>query len=76
MELAKAGIGTVVEMHVPEDAVQELKKLHVNVIDCGHMAADSIGANIFLDEIEKRGIEIVPCSGLIRVKRNSVKGKV
>lgn len=69
MELAKAGIGTVVEMHVPEDAVQELKKLHVNVIDCGHMAADSIGANLFLDEIQKRGVEIVPCSGLIRVSR-------
>lgn len=69
VEMAKAGVGTIVEMHVPEDAVQELKKLHINVIDCGHMAADSIGANIFLDEIEKRGVAVVPCSGLIRVKR-------
>lgn len=69
MEMAKAGVGTIVEMHVPEEAVQELKKLHINVIDCGHMAADSIGANIFLDELEKRGIDVVPCSGLIRVKR-------
>lgn len=69
IELAKAGVGTIVEMHMPEEAVTELKKLHINVIDCGHMAADSIGANIFLDELEKRGIEVVPCSGLIRVKR-------
>lgn len=69
IELAKAGVGTVVEMHMPEESVQELKKLHVNVIDCGHMAADSIGANIFLDELEKKGVEVVPCSGLIRVKR-------
>lgn len=69
VEMAKAGVGTIVEMHVPEDALKELSKLHINVIDCGHMAADSIGANIFLDALEKRGIEVVPCSGLIRVRR-------
>lgn len=69
IELAKAGVGTVIEMHVPEEAIQELKKLHINVIDCGHMAADSIGANLFLDQLEKRGIKVTPCSGLIRVKR-------
>ncbi|OGH23986.1 MAG: NGG1p interacting factor NIF3 [Candidatus Levybacteria bacterium RIFCSPHIGHO2_02_FULL_42_12] len=69
MELAKAGVGTLVEMHVPEESITELKKLHINVIDTGHMAADSIGANAYLDALEKRGIEVVPCSGLIRVKR-------
>lgn len=69
MEMGKAGVGTIIEMHVPEDALTELRKLHINVIDTGHMAADSIGANIFLDELEKKGIEIIPCSGLIRVKR-------
>lgn len=68
-EFAKAGIGTLVDMHVPEDALEELKKLHVNVINAGHMASDSIGANIFLDELEKKGVEIIPCSGLIRIKR-------
>jgi len=68
-EMAKAGIGTLVEMHIPEDAVQELRKAHINAIDVGHMAADSIGANLFLDEIEKRGVKVIPCSGLIRVKR-------
>lgn len=70
IEMAKAGVGTIVEMHVPEDAVQELRKMHVNVIDCGHMAADSIGANLFLDALEKKGVEVIPCSGLIRVKRS------
>lgn len=69
VELAKAGVGTLVEMHVPEDSVQELRKLHINVIDAGHMAADSIGANLFLDQLEKRGVEVIACSGLIRVKR-------
>lgn len=70
IELAKAGVGTLVEMHVPEESVQELRKLHINVIDAGHMAADSIGANIFLDALEKKGVEVIPCSGLIRIKRN------
>ncbi|PIR80089.1 MAG: NGG1p interacting factor NIF3 [Candidatus Levybacteria bacterium CG10_big_fil_rev_8_21_14_0_10_35_13] len=68
-ELAKAGVGTLVEMHVSEEVLVELKKLHINIIDCGHMAADSIGANLFLDKLEKRGIEVIPCSGLIRVRR-------
>lgn len=69
-ELAKAGVGTLVDMHIPEDGLKELKKLHVNVINAGHMASDSIGANLFLDVIEKRGVEIIPCSGLIRIKRS------
>lgn len=74
MEKAKAGVGTFVDMHVPEEALQELKKHHhVNIIDTGHMAADSIGANIFLDVVEKRGVKVVPCSGLIRVKRKASK---
>ena len=68
-ELAKAGIGTLVDMHIPEDGLTEIKKLHMNVINAGHMASDSIGANIFLDAIEKQGVEVIPCSGLIRVKR-------
>lgn len=68
-ELAKAGVGTLVDMHIPEEALKELKKLHVNVINAGHMASDSIGANIFLDEIEKKGVEVIAGSGLIRVKR-------
>ncbi len=70
VELSKAGVGTLIEMHASEDVLVELRKLHINVIDCGHMAADSIGANIFLDEVERRGVEVIPCSGLIRIKRS------
>ena len=71
MEMAKAGVGTVIDMHIPEEALQEIKKLHINVINTGHMASDSIGANIFLDQLGKRGVKVIPCSGLIRVKRKS-----
>ena len=69
VEFAKAGIGTLIDMHIPEDGLTELKKLHVNVINAGHMASDSIGANLFFDKLEKQGIEVIPCSGLIRIKR-------
>jgi len=69
MELSKAGVGTLVEMHVSEDTLTELRKLHINIVDMGHMAADSLGMNLFLDQLEKKGIEIIPCSGLIRIKR-------
>src|SRR5581483_4581403 len=69
IEWARAGVGTVIDMHIPEEALKELRKLHVNVINCGHMASDSIGGKIYLDVIEKKGIEIVAGVGLIRVKR-------
>ena len=73
MELANAGVGTLIEMHIPEESVQELRKAHINAIDVGHMAADSIGANLFLDELVKNGVEVVPSSGLIRYSRISSK---
>jgi putative NIF3 family GTP cyclohydrolase 1 type 2 len=70
VELAKAGIGTIIDMHVTEAALKEIKKLHMNVINAGHMSSDSIGANIFFDSLEKKGIEVIPCSGFIRARRN------
>jgi hypothetical protein len=39
----------------------------------GHISSDSLGMNIFLDELEKRGIEIIPLGGLTRFSR--VKNK-
>ncbi len=72
-KMAQAGIGTIVGMHMGEDRKKEAEKNHVNVVIAGHMSSDSLGMNIFLDELERRGIEIIPCSGLIRVSR--VKNK-
>lgn len=68
-KLAQAGAGTIIEMHQSEEHFEEAKKHHLNVIVSGHMASDSIGANLFLDTLEKRGVKVIPCSGLIRVKR-------
>lgn len=66
---AQAGIGTIVGMHMSEEYKKEAEANHINVLVAGHMPSDSLGMNLFLDELEKRGIEIIPCSGLIRVKR-------
>ncbi|HAV11275.1 MAG TPA: NGG1p interacting factor NIF3 [Candidatus Moranbacteria bacterium] len=69
-KMAQAGIGTIISMHQKEEYKQEAEKANINVVIAGHISSDSIGMNLFLDELEKKGIEIVPCSGLIRISRN------
>src|SRR3989344_5678237 len=68
-KMANAGIGTVIAMHQSEKHREFAEKAHINVVVAGHMSSDSIGLNLFLDELEERGIFIVPCSGLIRISR-------
>ncbi|MFH1180868.1 MAG: Nif3-like dinuclear metal center hexameric protein [bacterium] len=68
-KMAGAGIGTIVGIHVSENHKKEAEAANVNMVIAGHMSSDSLGMNLFLDELEKKGIEVVPCSGLIRVKR-------
>lgn len=70
-KLAQAGVGTLITMHMGEKHRKEAEKNHINVIIAGHMASDSLGMNLLLDEIESRGVEIVPVAGLIRHRRNS-----
>jgi putative NIF3 family GTP cyclohydrolase 1 type 2 len=67
--MANAGVGTVIAMHQSEDHRKAAEDAHINVIIAGHISSDSIGMNIVLDEIEKRGVKIIPFSGLIRYKR-------
>jgi len=68
-EMANVGIGTIVSMHMSEGHRKNAKDAHINVVVAPHIASDSLGMNLFLDELEKKGIEIVPCGGLIRIKR-------
>jgi hypothetical protein len=72
-ELSNAGISTIVGMHMKDDATDKANEFHMNVVIAGHISSDSLGMNLFLDELEKKGIEIVPCGGLIRVNRNKKK---
>jgi putative NIF3 family GTP cyclohydrolase 1 type 2 len=67
--LSQVGVSTVIGMHMKDDARDKASEFHMNVVIAGHISSDSLGMNLFLDELEKKGVEIVPCSGLIRVKR-------
>jgi hypothetical protein len=67
--LSKAGISTIVGMHMKDDAVGKINEFHMNVVIAGHISSDSLGMNLFLDELEKKGVEVLTCGGLIRVKR-------
>jgi len=68
-KMAQAGIGTIVGMHMREESKKEAEAANINVVIAGHISSDSLGMNLFLDSLEKRGIEIIPCSGLIRISR-------
>ncbi len=68
-KMAIAGIGTVVGMHLSEEGRKEAEAANINVVIAGHISSDSLGMNLFLDQLQKQGIEIVPCSGLIRIVR-------
>jgi putative NIF3 family GTP cyclohydrolase 1 type 2 len=68
-KLAIAGVGTVVGMHIAEEHRKEAEKHNVNVVIAGHIASDSLGMNLFLDELEQRKVAIQACSGLIRISR-------
>ena len=73
-KMAQVGIGTVVGMHVSEEHKKEAETANVNIVIAGHISSDSLGMNLFLDELEKQGIEIIPCSGLIRFSRVKFNG--
>jgi putative NIF3 family GTP cyclohydrolase 1 type 2 len=68
-KMAIAGLGTIVGMHMSEEHKKEAALANINVVIAGHISSDSIGMNLILDELERKGIEVVPCSGLIRAKR-------
>lgn len=63
----KAGIDTLIYMHLAEEDYKTLKKEEVkkNLIITGHMPSDSIGINIYLNKLEKRSIFVQRFSGVI-----------
>ena len=71
--MANAGVGTIVGMHQSEDHRKAAEAAHINVVVAGHISSDSLGMNLILDELEKKGMEVIPFGGLIRVNRNKKK---
>jgi putative NIF3 family GTP cyclohydrolase 1 type 2 len=69
-ELVKAGVKTIIAMHMSEGHFKKAKKHSLNIIIAGHMSSDSLGVNLLLDAIDpKKSLDIMPCSGFIRVDR-------
>ncbi len=66
--LSRAGVGTIVGMHMSEDHRKEAQKHHLNVVIAGHVASDNLGMNLLFDAILK-GVEVMECSGFKRIKR-------
>jgi hypothetical protein len=68
----RAGVGTILSMHVTEKTLEEAKKHHVNMIQCSHMASDTLGMNLLLDLLSKdeKGLKTFDVSGFIRVKHS------
>jgi len=69
-ELTKAGVSTIVCMHLSDEHVKKAAQEHLNVIVAGHIASDVIGLNLLLDQIvKKEKIGITGCSGFTRIAR-------
>ncbi|MGB9892822.1 MAG: NGG1p interacting factor NIF3 [Candidatus Saccharicenans sp.] len=68
---AAAGISTLVGMHYSEEALEKAKKANLNVIVAGHIASDTLGLNLLLDQLEKESgekLEVISISGFKRIR--------
>jgi putative NIF3 family GTP cyclohydrolase 1 type 2 len=69
-ELVKAGVKTIIGMHMSEEHLKKAKKHKLNILIAGHISSDSLGMNLLLGAIDPKGsLKITPCSGFIRVRR-------
>jgi putative NIF3 family GTP cyclohydrolase 1 type 2 len=71
-KLYKAGVRTLISMHLAEDHFRKVKDANLNVIIAGHVSSDTLGMNLLLDGVEKAArerLETVDCSGFRRVRR-------
>jgi putative NIF3 family GTP cyclohydrolase 1 type 2 len=66
---AVSGVSTIVSMHISEEALENAKKAHLNIVLAGHMASDTLGLNLLFDEIEREGrLEFMGMSGFARTR--------
>ncbi|MGY5877128.1 MAG: NGG1p interacting factor NIF3 [Candidatus Thorarchaeota archaeon] len=68
-KLARAGVSTIITMHWTEALKKETEEEGMYVVIAGHDSSDSIGMNMILDELEKKGVTPYVCSGLFRHSR-------
>jgi hypothetical protein len=69
---AAGGVSTLVGMHISEEHLENAKKANLNVVIAGHISSDTLGLNLLLDTVEKKGrLEYVCVSGFDRIRRDS-----
>ena len=55
-KLADNGVGTIVGMHMGPELREEADKHHIHVVIAGHIESDSLGINLFMDELERKAV--------------------
>jgi len=71
-KLYKAGIRTLICMHLSEEHFKKVKDANLNVVIAGHISSDTLGLNLLLDKIEKEEpLQIINCSGFKRIRRSA-----
>jgi putative NIF3 family GTP cyclohydrolase 1 type 2 len=69
-KLYKAGVRTLICMHLSEEHFKKVKDTNLNVVIAGHISSDTLGLNLLLDRIEKEErFKITDCSGFRRIRR-------
>jgi len=69
-DLVKAGVKTMVCMHMSEEHFKQAKKHKINVLIAGHISSDNLGINVLLDAIDpKKKLNIIGASGFKRIRR-------
>jgi hypothetical protein len=52
--------------------LQEFFRLALHIVIARHISSDTLGLNLLLDAMEKRGpLTVVECSGFKRIRRQS-----
>ncbi len=71
-KMYKAGIRTLVCMHLSEEHFKKVKDSDLNVVIAGHVSSDTLGLNLLLDRVEKEeSFQIIDCSGFRRIRRKN-----
>jgi putative NIF3 family GTP cyclohydrolase 1 type 2 len=71
-KLYKAGVRTLVSMHLSEEHFKKAREANLNAIIAGHISSDTLGLNLLLDRIQQKGgeeFDTISCSGFRRIKR-------
>ncbi|NQT90899.1 MAG: NGG1p interacting factor NIF3 [Candidatus Omnitrophica bacterium] len=69
-ELAKAGVKTLIGMHISEENFKKAKKHPFNILVAGHISSDTLGINLLLDAVNKKNsLKVMGCSGFKRIRR-------